>query len=134
MTNSSKRLAPVSIRFSAAERTQLQARAGSRPLSTYIKLVLFADGAVKPRNAAGTKRVDRVELAKLLAWLGQTQIATNLAVLANAAESGSLDIGEPVTGAILKACADIDAMREALMTAIGKLDVNDDDVLPEDRT
>ena len=82
---------------------------------------------MRARIVASTVKGDREALARLLAWLGQTQIAAHLAIIANAAESGSLDIGEPVTGAVLRACADISDMREALMRAIGKQGIGSDD-------
>lgn len=116
---SQKRPAPVSIRFSESERALLAQRAGGKPLSTYIKSVLFEDGTATRKSATPAK-FDREVLARLLAWLGQTQLAAHLAVLANAAESGSLDMNEPVTKAVLRACADIEEMRAALMQALGK--------------
>ena len=122
---SHKRPAPVSIRFSEIERALLAQRAGGKPLSTYIKSILFEDGAATRKSATPAK-FDREALARLLPWLGQTQLAAQLAVLANAAESGSLDMNEPVTKAVLKACADIEEMRTALMRALGK------DVRPEE--
>lgn len=120
MNSSAKRRpSPVSIRFSESERAWLEACAGGEPLSAFIKSALFADVSSKRVSAAHSK-TDREALARLLAWLGQTQLAAHLAVLANAAESGSLDSGEPVTKAVLDACADIEAMRSALMKALGK--------------
>ncbi|MBL4803218.1 MAG: hypothetical protein JKY45_15135, partial [Emcibacter sp.] len=95
-------------------------RAGRLPLSTYIKIILFPKDANSYRRKAGGVKIDQAEIAKLLAWLGQNQIAANLAVLANAAESGGFDMNEPVTRAVLKACADIDQIRTALMHALGK--------------
>lgn len=116
---SKKRPAPVSIRFSESERALLAQRAGSKPLSTYVKSVLF-DGKAANRKSASPSKSDREALARLLAWLGQTQLAAHLAVLANAAESGSLDMSEPVTSAVLRSCAEIEEMRAALMQALGK--------------
>lgn len=114
-----KRPSPVSIRFSETEREWLERCAGGEPLSTFIKSALFSD--VSPRRISATQtKADREALARLLAWLGQTQLAANLAVLANAAESGSLDLSEPVTKAVLRACADIEGMRSTLMNALGK--------------
>ena len=125
MTNSSsqmpkKRRPPLSIRLNEKEHSALISQAGPLPLSTYIKSVVFDDQAKRYRQAPKIIHGDRKELAKLLAWLGQTQIAAHLAILANAAESGSLDVNEPVTKAILKACSDIDYIRHALMHALGK--------------
>lgn len=118
-SSANKRPSPVSIRFSEAERAWLEARAGGEPLSAFIKSSLFGD--VSPRRISTTQaKADREALARLLAWLGQTQLAAHLAVLANAAESGSLDVSEPVTKAVLRACADIEEMRNVLMHALGK--------------
>ncbi len=121
MTNSSrKRPAPLSIRLSEPERAQLLARAGSKPVSTYIKSVLFDADAPRPRNAPRHISADQAELAKILAWLGRTEIAMHLAILAEAAKSGSLVITPPVAEQLNRACQDIAAMRNALMQAMGK--------------
>ena len=125
MTNSSrrcakKRLAPLSLRLSADERARLVEWAGGQPLSTYIKAVLFSDVSSKTRSRSRLTAADRKVLAKILAWLGETQVAAHLAVLANAASSGALDMNEPVTQSVMKACADIEDMRGALMQVLGK--------------
>ena len=105
--SSNPRPAPLMVRLSDRQRSQLERMAAGKPLPTYAKSILFAEQ-------------DRVSTARLLAWLGQTQVAAHLAIIANAAESGSLDMNEPVTKAVVKACSDIEFMRDALMQALGK--------------
>ena len=121
MTDSSrKRAAPLSLRLSENERARLSEWAGGQALSSYIKAVLFSELSPKMRSRSRFTAEDRRELAKILAWLGQTQIAAHLAVLANAAESGSLDMSEPMAQSVLKACTDIEYIRSTLMQALGK--------------
>ena len=118
--NQKKRPHPLSIRLNEQERAWLEHRANGLPISTYIKSVLFPDGTPSKPKHPRTRNAHLAEVAKLLAILGQTRIAANLSILANAAESGSLDMNEPVTQTVLKACADIEEIRDVLMRELGK--------------
>lgn len=113
----SKRLAPLSVRLSEAERESLTIRAGAQPLSTYIKRALF-DGAAPVSR--GMSREDRTLLAHLLATLGKSNVAPNLERLAQAAESGNLFADEDTTGRLRQACDDVRLMHNALMRGLGK--------------
>lgn len=115
-----RRPSPVSLRLTDDQRSQLLKRAGSQPLSTYIKNVLFDADAPLPRHAPRHVSADQAELAKILAWLGRTEIATHLAILAEATKSGSLVVTPPVAQQLNQACNNIAAMRTALMQAMGK--------------
>lgn len=127
MSNSAKPSTSVlSVRLSADERGLLLVRAGNKSMSAYVRAFLFEKEAISYSRKGQTPKLDRAELAKLLAWLGESQIAAHLAILANAAESGSLDMSEPVTKAVFKACADIDHIRTILMQAMGKRNLSDD--------
>src|SRR5665213_3820390 len=109
----SKRPAPLSVRLAEAERESLTIRAGTQPLSTYVKSALF-DGAATPMPR-GMSREDRKLLAQLLATLARSSVAPNLERMAGAAESGSLFVDEDTTKRLRQACDDVRLMHNALM-------------------
>lgn len=115
-----RRTPPVSIRFTQEQRSLLHYRAGSLPLGTYIKSVLFAKDA--PSYRASPKRVtlDQEVFGRALGFLGQSNLATNLSALAKAAEAGNIYVDEGTRGQLLQACADVCTMRGLLMQAMGK--------------
>lgn len=117
--NHGRRRPPFSLRLSFDERARLQKAAGDVPLATYIKSLLFADGApvIRARSRAPVK--DARALAEVLACLGASRIANNLNQLAKAANSGSLYFDHETKGRLNAACDDIRAMRQLLMQALG---------------
>lgn len=114
------RPAPLSLRLSDAERASLTARAGSVPLSTYVKQVLFADGGSSLRRVPRRVSVDGAKLAQVLAYLGSSQLARSLSTLAEAAASGSLFVDELTIRRLHDACGDVQAMHVLLLGALGK--------------
>ena len=123
-SKTSPRPAPLSIRLTAAERRALETRAGSLPISTYIKCVVFA--------AAAPRRQQRVSItqehaARILGLLGQTRLAPTLAQLAKAADTGVLPLGAATEAALHRACDDIGEIRRLLMQALGLRSVDQSD-------
>ncbi|MBB4305681.1 hypothetical protein GGD81_004763 [Rhodobium orientis] len=114
-----KRPAPISVRVSEDERDELKRRAGSLPLSTFIRQAVLGDDAVARRSPRAVS-ADRVLLAKVLAALGQSRIIGNLHRLAEAAESGSLYVDDQVSAAIRQACEDVRILRLAVLQALGR--------------
>jgi len=110
---------PVSIRLTAEERARLQRRAGSLGLSSYIRARLFEDGADvrRPRGRFPVK--DQQALAQVLGLLGKTALSSNVAELAKAARVGTLPVSEETDTALRAACADIAAIKAAVMQALG---------------
>lgn len=108
-----KRPSPLSVRLSDAERQELERRADGEALSAYVKRQLFAEAA-KPAPA------NNALLAQLLATLGGSRVASNVARLAQGAESGSLVADDATTRRLIEACDDIRLMHNALMRALGK--------------
>lgn len=113
---------PFSIRFTDAERARLEADAGPKPLAAHIRTKLF-DGAVsagnRPRQKARRPNVDDAALARLLAALGQSRIASNLNQIAKAANLGTLPVTPEVVEELLDICLEIRAMRRDLVAALG---------------
>ncbi|WP_297109185.1 hypothetical protein [uncultured Devosia sp.] len=118
MSHSLRRPSPLSIRLSPEERAHLAARAGTRPLGAYVKGVLFSDNP--PKVLPARTGHDRRLLAQLVAVMGRSRIASNVADLASAARSGSIGLDDETLSRIIQACDDIRLMHDALMKAMGK--------------
>ena len=113
--------APFSLRLTFEERAALEHAAGNFPLGTYIKLKAF-DGRPLQLQGQGMRRPvkDPEALAQILALLGRARLANNLNQLAHAANSGSLPVTPETLAAIQEACAEVVAMRRALLQALGQ--------------
>jgi len=111
---------PFSLRLTAQQRRALEARAGSLPLGQYIRGRLFSDDP-RPEPVRRHPRPvkDHKALAEVLARLGASRLASNLNQLARAANVGALPVTPETEAALRQACADIAAMRAALMRALG---------------
>lgn len=123
MSNSSplrRRPAPLSIRLSESERRTLETRAGGLPVSTYVKHVIFAQGAPAFRRRPRTVSVDQELAGRLLAALGASRMASNLSQIAKHANLGNLFFDEETKADIRQACDNIREMRTLLMGALGK--------------
>lgn len=113
-----KRPAPLSIRLSQTERDRLLADARGERLGTYIKSRLFGGGAMhRPR---ATTIADQQALAKLLALLGRSHLASNLNQLAKAVNIGALPLTPETEAELLEAILDVRAMRHLLVAALGR--------------
>ena len=110
---------PFCIRLSDSERTRLERMAGRRPLGAYSREKLLGEAQEPRKGPKHTPKMDYVLLAKILAALGKSELASSLCLLAVAAESGSLPVTDDVTNGIKSACADVHAMRLNLMKALG---------------
>jgi len=111
---------PFSLRLTAEQRRALEARAGTLPLGEYIRGRLFSDDP-RPEPVRRHPRPvkDHKALAEVLARLGASRLASNLNQLARAANAGALPVTPQTEAALRQACADIAAMRAALMRALG---------------
>lgn len=119
MREGEKREAPFSLRLSRDERAELEQRAGTMPLSAYIKSVLFAADAPRYRKRRKGPVSDQKALADVLACLGSTRIANNLNQIAKAANLGNLYFDEETKRALTRASDDVRAMRAMLMAGLG---------------
>lgn len=109
---------PFSLRLSADERAELIRRAGSKPLGAYIRAQLL-DGIATPRRASRQPAMDQQILARLLAELGKSRLASNLNQLAKAMNMGVLPVTTETEQALVQACEDVRLMRRALLSALG---------------
>lgn len=102
---------PISIRLTPSERAELVRRAGGRSLSSYVRECLFgAEAGGKPRAS---------DVAHVLGKLGASGLASSVGELARLAKLGALAVDDETEGQLRVACADIAAMKSALMRALG---------------
>ncbi len=113
-----KRPSPFSIRFTEAEREQLELAAGNMALGVYIKLRLFNDLPPVPRQNSLSK-VDKEALGKVLAAFGQSKLSQNMNQIAHAANIGTLPVDQDLIDELYTACGEIKALREAVLGCIG---------------
>ena len=116
-----KSAAPFSLRLTQDERRQLERQAAGLPIGTYVRARLLGDnGGEERRRTRGKFPVrDHEALARVLAWLGQSRLSSNINQLARAANSGSLPVDAETRQALNDACQAIGAMKRMLMTALG---------------
>lgn len=114
-----KRPAPFSLRLSGEERAQLIAEAKGAPLGAYIKTKLMGCALPPSSRRSGLPVEDRKALAQALALLGQSRMASNLNQLAYAANIGVLERGPETEAALNDTLADIRALRDLLLKALG---------------
>jgi hypothetical protein len=108
---------PISIRLTPEERGRLEAWAGRRSLSDYVRTRLF-DNDVRVRRVHIPKN-DACELARVLAKLGQSELAASLRELREAARCGALPVTPETEQSIRAACEAVDQLRLELMQALG---------------
>jgi len=110
---------PFSLRLSDEERAILLARTKGRPLGEYIRHQLFGD-QVSPRKLHQRKAgADAQAIARLLASLGKSRLASNMNQIAKAANIGALPVGPDLTQELFSACRDIADMRRTLISSLG---------------
>ncbi|WP_274379239.1 type IV secretory system conjugative DNA transfer family protein [Rhodophyticola sp. CCM32] len=116
------RTPPFSIRLNDEERAALERQAGSMPLSSYVKSVVFADEAPRHRKRRAMPEADQRLLAEILARLGASRSASNLNQIAKHLNQGTLVIDEDLEADLKQAIVDVAWTRVAIMlgaTAFG---------------
>jgi hypothetical protein len=109
---------PLSVRFTAAEKTRLGELAGSVPLSQFIRQRALGDAA-EARAKVRQSLKDAEPLGRLLGLLGQSRLSSNLNQIAKAAHQGSLPVTKEVEAELQAACAQVFEMRLLLLRALG---------------
>lgn len=115
------REAPFSLRLSFEEKALLRAAANGVPLGAYIKAKLFDEPLEKVRRRNTSPVKDHEALGRVLGSLGQSRLSQNLNQLARASNTGSLPVSSEVEAELRQACADVKAMREELLRALGSM-------------
>lgn len=113
-----ERSAPLSVRFTEAEKARLRSLAGNKPLGLFIRERALG-GEAEPRARVRQPLKDAEPLGRLLGLLGQSRLASNLNQLAKAANQGSLPLTAEVEAELRQACAEVHEMRLLLLRALG---------------
>lgn len=116
----SPRPSPLSVRLNEAELRQLRLLAGRLPVSTYVKRVLFEERRPYRAHSNSKPSLDPAFVARVLAILGSSHLAPNIARLAEAAESGNLFADDLTVMRLHQACDDLRALHLLLLDAMGK--------------
>ncbi|MEM9619366.1 MAG: hypothetical protein AAF936_15535 [Pseudomonadota bacterium] len=114
-----KHAPPFSLRLTFDERERLRREAGSRSLGAYIRHRLFGDEASPRKFKRRKPGPDHAQLGRALGILGQSRLTANMNQIAKAANMGALPVTPELSDELHEACADIQAMRHALIAALG---------------
>lgn len=114
------RPAPFSLRLTPEERAQLEDKAGSMPLASYIKSVVLSDDAPQYRKTRKPPVEEQKLLAEVLARLGQSRQSNNLNQIAKHLNQGTLIVAPDLEEDLKRAVAEVAWMRMMLMQALGK--------------
>ena len=120
MSRRVKAAPPFSLRLTSEERAELERRAGNRPLGQFIREQCLGKAARPRKGKRSRVRVDHRLFGQALALLGDSRLASNMNQIAKAAHMGALPVTPDLMADLDAACADITAMRAALLRALGK--------------
>lgn len=109
----------ISLRVTDEEKFRLERAAAGMSRSDYMRERLFGETA-KPRRTRGKHPVKDYEaLGRVLGLLGRSKLAHDLGDMDWAVRNGLVQIDPATAQAIRRACADITAMRDDLVKALG---------------
>ena len=113
----------ITLRLSEEENALLRDLANGVTVSSYVRECLFGKDTNKRKTRSRYQPVaDEQSLARTLAMLGETRIANNLNQLAHKANMGELKMSSSTLAQIEEAYDHIQAMRKALIKAIGLIE------------
>lgn len=114
-----ERTVPFSLRLTKAEHAQLKRLSAGMSMAAYARQKLLGGNEAKRQTRGKFPVADHAMLGKLLAKLGQSDLAANMAELTQAARSGSMPL-TPESDAFLRAAhREILTMKKMLMAALG---------------
>lgn len=114
-----KRPAPLSIRFSEAEKQLLLDEACGFPLSTYVRGKALNFDLPSPMRRKGIPVQDRKALAQAIALLAESRISNSLGTLAIMAKMGTLPMTLDTLDEIEAALKDIQHLKFLIYVALG---------------
>lgn len=115
---SSKQSVTLSVRLTLEERDRLEALAGERPVSAYVRSRLFGTGGTR-RRSKRRQTPDNAALAQVLAALGRSDLSASMKWIQGSIEGGAVRLNPEESLALRDACADISQMRRDLIMALG---------------
>lgn len=117
-----KRLAPLSVRLSEIERSELERLADGQSLNSYVKACVFNSKSNLQGGVRRTRVPDRIALSQALGLLGAMDLANCLRTLSDAAKDGTLPVSPELEEELVRCCAAIVAIKSELMKALGYSD------------
>lgn len=121
MTESRVSTKVFSMRLTPEDRARLTSEAKGAPLGSYIRAKVLGDSPL-PLRRSGLPVEDRMALAKALALLGQSRLASNLNQLARLANIGALPVEPEMEADLADAVSIIREIRLLLLIALGMKD------------
>lgn len=118
-----KRLPPLSVRLSEAERSRLREEAKGAPLSSYIKAKALGTPPLRLRRS-GLALADRQALGQVLALLGSSELLASLSQLSEAASIGALPLTPEIEADLFEAVEQVRDIRRLLIRALGMTEAN----------
>lgn len=119
----SKQTSRLSVRIDDRERAYLERFAGELTLSAYARATLLGEMTTpkkeRPKKRARKPKTEHAALARLMALLGQSRLASNLNQIAKAAHLGALPVTPDLEDELRAACKDISLMRQLLLKGLG---------------
>lgn len=112
---------PLSVRFTDEERTALTNAAGQMSLSAYVRQCALSAAGKRLRRKKDdyTPSKTCMQLAQILALLGQSNIFAALKDMLELARLGALPVTDETEENINAACADIASIKTMLIKALG---------------
>jgi len=109
---------PISTRVTIAERDRIRGLANGMSMSVYLRTVALKGtrGVVRKKSKPSA---DKKMLGRVLGALGQSRLSSNMNQIAKAAHMGALPVSDDLHDELMKACANIRAMRRDLISALG---------------
>ena len=113
----------LSVPLTLAQRSALEMRAGTQPLSAFVRDRLFAANDNAPIDVPSARRKtsfgDRKAMAQALALLGRSELAASLQEMARLARVGALPVTPETEDALRKAANDVAEIKFLLMRGTG---------------
>lgn len=109
----------LSVPLTPEQKMDLVRRAGTKPISTYARGVLFAaNDNPKPSRIRSRKSREQIA-ATTLAQLGKSDVAASLREIARGVQLGTIVVTPETDAALRSAAANVSAAAQAALRALG---------------
>lgn len=109
----------LSVPLTPAQKMDLLRRAGTKPISTYARDVLFVANDNPRPSRIRSRKSREVMAATLLAQLGKSEVARSLREIARGVDLGIIVVSPDTDTALREAAANVDAAAKAALRALG---------------
>ncbi|MDJ0628820.1 MAG: hypothetical protein QNJ44_11215 [Rhodobacter sp.] len=109
----------LTIRFTPEEYAEIAAKAGSQPVSSFLRETVLCDAASRRKSRTPAPIKDHGALAQVLALLGTHALTTTFKSAARAAENGTFVPDELTEASIATGLDALQELKSVLMRALG---------------